>query len=244
MVIPCFNEADRLDVEYTKKLISIPNVDWVFVDDGSTDGTLKLLDEICTNMSATVLKLPNNLGKSEAVRHGINHLLQDRRPSAPEGVGFLDADAAISLEAIEKILFKFYEIYDLPYDMLWASRVKLSGRQVSRSAKRHFIGRSVVTLLSLRNKIPYDTQCGFKVFKTTPQLEHSFKNKFHTRWFVDLEIYSNCFHDGATPKIWEEPLDDWNDVAGSHIRFRQVFRIIAEIFYIRYKLKQIRKYNL
>ena len=97
MVIPCFNEADRLDVEYTKKLISIPNVDWVFVDDGSTDGTLKLLDEICTNMSATVLKLPNNLGKSEAVRHGINHLLQDRLPSAPEGVGFLDADAAISL---------------------------------------------------------------------------------------------------------------------------------------------------
>jgi glycosyltransferase involved in cell wall biosynthesis len=73
-VIPCYNEATRLPAEdFLRFQRATPNVDFVFVNDGSTDGTLAVLDRMvaCAPTRFAVVNLKTNQGKSEAVRTGI-----------------------------------------------------------------------------------------------------------------------------------------------------------------------------
>jgi glycosyltransferase involved in cell wall biosynthesis len=62
-------------------------IHFVFVDDGSRDGTLDMLQDMqkCYPLQIDVLRLPQNRGKAEAVRHGIRYALSH----GAELVGFL-----------------------------------------------------------------------------------------------------------------------------------------------------------
>ena len=236
IVIPCFNEAMRLDVNQFTQLATFPGVDWLIVNDGSTDDTLRILDSADMNGTMRVLHLPHNLGKSEAIRHGLNQLLfQDQY----KGVGFLDADSSISVESVGMLLTKFREMYSSEYDMVWSSRIKLSGRRISRSKKRHLLGRVISIFLGYGNHLPYDSQCGYKIFKTKPGLVKSLEKSFQTKWFIDLEILTRCMQHDAGTTVWEEPVGDWKEVPGSKITFSQSLHIFREIIYIRKSLKTI-----
>ncbi len=59
-----------------------PELSFLFVDDGSRDGTHALLAEMSQRRPASfsVLRLPRNCGKAEAVRHG---MLEATRGEAP-----------------------------------------------------------------------------------------------------------------------------------------------------------------
>ena len=61
IVIPCFNEEHRLDTEYWNNLISRMGYHWIFVNDGSTDGTRTKLDQI---RKIKVLDLKKNVGNN------------------------------------------------------------------------------------------------------------------------------------------------------------------------------------
>jgi glycosyltransferase involved in cell wall biosynthesis len=237
IVIPCFNEARRLDVNQFTQLAMLSGVDWLIVDDGSTDDTLGVLNSIESNETMRVLSLPHNLGKSEAIRFGLNQLLiQDQY----KGVGFLDADSSISVDSIAMILTKFRDMYSSEYDMVWSSRIKLSGRKIYRSKKRHLIGRLISVFLGYGYLLPYDSQCGYKIFKTTPGLVKSLEKSFQTKWFIDLEILMRCKQHDVGTTVWEEPIGDWKEVPGSKITFSQSLRIVSEIIYIRKTIKKIR----
>jgi glycosyltransferase involved in cell wall biosynthesis len=41
IVVPCFNEAKRLNFFYFNRLSKLKSTFWIFVDDGSTDDTFK-----------------------------------------------------------------------------------------------------------------------------------------------------------------------------------------------------------
>src|SRR2546426_2684393 len=79
LVIPCYNEADRLAVE-TLVAFWLPRrrVELVFVNDGSRDGTLQVLEDMrtCAPERIGVVDLVRNSGKAEAVRQGIVHALE------------------------------------------------------------------------------------------------------------------------------------------------------------------------
>src|SRR5262245_47970847 len=98
IVIPCFNEAARLDTQrFVQYAVAAPGVDFVMVNDGSTDDTLEqlgILRRFCPQ-GFRVVDLPTNCGKAEAVRQGLLNALQ----SEPEYVGYWDADLATPLEA-------------------------------------------------------------------------------------------------------------------------------------------------
>ena len=69
IVIPCYNEANRLrGDEFKQYLSSRPNVSFLFVNDGSTDQTLLLLEQTKSQMpeQIQVLNRPVNAGKAEA----------------------------------------------------------------------------------------------------------------------------------------------------------------------------------
>ena len=70
IVIPCYNEANRLDASAFRHLVRIPGVDLLFVNDGSTDRTSIVLNEICVTMEnrAILFSLACNSGKAEVVQ--------------------------------------------------------------------------------------------------------------------------------------------------------------------------------
>jgi glycosyltransferase involved in cell wall biosynthesis len=101
IVIPCYNEAKRLDrAAFEQFAAEAPEVSYVFVDDGSVDDTKRILEELAARLPdrASVVALEENSGKAEAVRRGVNRALELR----PSYVGYWDADLATPLEVIPK----------------------------------------------------------------------------------------------------------------------------------------------
>ena len=71
VVIPCYNEIDTLS-EVLKSVIDspVPEKEIIIVDDGSTDGTRKLLEEDVDGKLGRVIYLEKNQGKGAALRVG------------------------------------------------------------------------------------------------------------------------------------------------------------------------------
>ena len=145
--MPCFNEANRFSISNWQLLVdSFPDCPWVFVNDGSGDTTVQTL-QLLIGKNVKVLNLPKNLGKGEAIRAGMISALDSNQAGQPEQIGYLDADGAFNISAISKML-DLANNYLGPmtsYCALISSRVKLSGRSISRSSLRHYLGRIIAT---------------------------------------------------------------------------------------------------
>jgi len=223
IVVPCYNEASRLrGDEFTEYLEGTHDISVLFVNDGSTDETLLVLRRIESQMPARihVLQRPVNCGKAETVRAGMLHALGN---GARGYVGFWDADLATPLEAIDDLLGLFLTHPDV--DIVLGSRVKLLGRDIERLAVRHYLGRVFATCASTVLGLPiYDTQCGAKIFRVTPDLESILQEPFSSRWIFDVELLARFLQLSATDpekarrQIYEFPLHRWRDVPGSKVR--------------------------
>lgn len=237
LIVPCYNEAARLDVGRFRSFLSAGHwIRLVFVDDGSRDRTRDAVNEVCRGYEdrATLLALPSNKGKAEAVRTGIVHALENLHP---EVVGFWDADLATPLDAVPRLLGI---LQDQPaIEMVFGSRVQLLGRHVERLPARHYLGRVFATAVSVVLKMPiYDSQCGAKLFRVDEKCAQVFAQPFLSKWVFDVEIlarYLNVYY--RDPKrlqqaIYEYPLEKWVDVAGSKVHpadFLKAFLDIAKI---------------
>jgi len=52
IIIPCYNESDRLDAnKFTEYLLQNAHVHFYFIDDGSTDNTISIINGIISNKS-------------------------------------------------------------------------------------------------------------------------------------------------------------------------------------------------
>ncbi|HEY7208725.1 MAG TPA: glycosyltransferase [Bryobacteraceae bacterium] len=238
LVIPCYNEAHRLDEEaFGAFAAASVDTQFVFVDDGSTDDTAAALERIRSSAGRCVdiVKLPRNYGKAETVRQGILYALDRFRPAQ---VGFWDADLATPLDAagrFRRILDERAEI-----DMIFGARVQLLGRYVRRSALRHYLGRVFATTVSLVLQTPiYDTQCGAKLFRVREETRSIFAAPFLSKWVFDVEILARYrrlyLAEGVqlASKVYEYPLECWVDVAGSKVRPLDFFIAFRDIVRIR-----------
>jgi dolichyl-phosphate beta-glucosyltransferase len=236
IVVPCYNEAHRLPVARFREFFGDPNIGFIFVDDGSRDETVEVLEGLRKSREdlVSVLQLKVNQGKAEAVRRGINFALEHNA----EFTGYWDADLATPLDAIPRFLAILAERPEL--DMVFGSRVKLLGRKVERRPARHYLGRVFATVVSLMLRLPiYDTQCGAKIFRVRPGTRDLFADPFLTRWVFDVEILARYIRktgsaDVAASRIYEYPLEEWEDVAGSKVKgadFPIALRDIARIYW-------------
>ena len=239
LVIPVFNEARRLDLAYLTEIAKIPELFLLFVDDGSTDSSSKILIsnfEKFTNVE--VLKLDLNSGKSEAVRQGWHFL---NRNGHHEIVGFLDCDGAFALKDIERCIAKARKILrsqdsvnitsqSLGFEALWTSRLNIAGRSIERSRERHLAGRIFTKIIGLVfKKLPWDTQSGLKFFINDRNFQSTIEDRFITRWLFEIEIILRFENSNRRRYlIWEEVLDHWKDVGGSKIKVSDVFLIFIE----------------
>lgn len=207
LVIPCFNEAQRLT---SNPFAERADMHFLFVDDGSNDGTADLVRSWALP-HVEVLSLPCNEGKAEAVRQGMLHALKQERT----WLGFWDADLSTPLEEISTML-AWASILNKRVDAVWGSRVLRLGGEIHRHFHRHFMGRCFATIVTfLLGITPYDTQCGAKIFRS-PCVDKLFREKFISRWFFDVELVLRAQEENIA--IEECPLSLWNDVAGSKLR--------------------------
>jgi glycosyltransferase involved in cell wall biosynthesis len=218
-------------------MTSIPQTSWIFVNDGSTDETQKTLTEIAKNPNSEVVELTINSGKAEAVRQGLLRALQTKdQTQPPRWVGFIDADTSFSPREIPRFLKLATALeQDQPtVEAIWAARVTLLGRDIQRTAYRHYVGRILATLMnSAVPQLPYDSQAGFKLFKANPKLTQLLSQPFKTRWLFDVELLQRWQATTGSPMtIWEEPLNYWHHTEGSHVSAANSLQVLKEIAFL------------
>jgi glycosyltransferase involved in cell wall biosynthesis len=186
IVVPCYNEADRFAADcFAAFAAEQTAVRFLFVDDGSSDSTPEVLRKLESRdpHRFALRELPRNRGKAEAVRQGMLAALE----RDPTYAGYWDADLATPLEAIPSFVELLDERPDL--EMVFGSRVKLLGRMIERSALRHYPGRVLATLSSFALGLAvYDTQCGAKLFRASPEIGALFAEPFTANWMFDVEL--------------------------------------------------------
>jgi len=234
IVIPCFNEEHRLrGAEILQFLHAQPQTTICFVDDGSSDRTVDVLDRLekSAPRSVVVLRLPVNQGKAEAVRQGMLHAAGSGRFAL---VGFWDADMSTPLREMTGMLRILDG--DPACRLVMGSRIRRLGSQIHRSALRHYLGRMFSTFASMLLKLPvYDSQCGAKVVRTD-LVDTLFRERFLTRWIFDVEILARLRNalgrERTLEAVTEMPLTEWNEVGGSKIRPAHLAKVPMELFRI------------
>jgi glycosyltransferase involved in cell wall biosynthesis len=237
LVVPCHNEAARLDAEaFLDFARTHPSVQLVLVDDGSDDGTGEILERMRAAAPASVAMLRHapRRGKAEAVRAGILAGLEQRAAF----VGFIDADLATPLRAIDDFLAV---VRDRPaVEFVLGSRVMLMGRDIRRKATRHYLGRVFATAVSHALDLPvYDTQCGAKVLRVTGATSTLFAAAFRSEWIFDVELIARYLRLPVAPgepprrdRLYELVLPAWHDKPGSKLRWHDFARAMVDLWYI------------
>jgi glycosyltransferase involved in cell wall biosynthesis len=224
IIVPCYNEAERLKPDlFLQVLESNERLSFLFVNDGSRDGTLECLYALREKAPTrvAVLDLERNVGKAEAVRCGFLASLDE----PCDYVGYWDADLATPLDAIAE----FCSILDRGnVEAVIGSRVCLLGRNIQRNPWRHYVGRVFATCASLLLQLKiYDTQCGAKLFKNAPILRQVFGSPFKVNWTFDVEMMARFLvlqGTGVASRWVEHPLHEWVDVKGSKIRAKDYLK--------------------
>ncbi len=235
--MPCYNEEKRLDVQLFRGFVAQPSgASLLFVDDGSHDHTLQVLEHVRSGLESRVeiLRCESNRGKAEAVRRGMNQLLEQ---GSWTYIGFWDADLATPLDAVEDFIRILESRPDI--EMEFGSRVKLLGRDIQRRVTRHYLGRVFATVVSNILRMPiYDTQCGAKLFRVGPDLVTAVRDPFLSKWVFDVEIIARYLRSYRSrgqrleDRVYEFPLLRWADIAGSKVKpgdfllaFKDTFKI-------------------
>lgn len=155
VVIPAFNEEYNLRtgvLDSVYDYLSDQKYSWeiLFVDDGSTDDTIKLASEFTKKHDNFFVLNEPHRGKAGTVTAGV-------LKAKGEIILFTDTDQATPIDQIEKILPKFKN----GYDVVIGSRNGREGAPVVRKVMAY--GFSILRFIVLR--LPFkDTQCGFKAF--------------------------------------------------------------------------------
>lgn len=229
LVISCFNESKRLPIffpENYKKLKNFNiNFELIFVNDGSTDNTLQVLEEIKkNNPNIKIISYEKNQGKGFGIKTGV---LQ----SSGDIIGYTDADFAISLDQIPKFL---EEIEKNNADVVIGKRQKrLSSLPIWQNLLRRILGTLLTTLNTIFLSLGgiSDTQCGFKFFKK--EVAQKVFPKIQTSgWLFDMEFLSLA----KTEKfiILVLPVS-WHEIQGSKVKISHdllpVFLALLKIYY-------------
>jgi glycosyltransferase involved in cell wall biosynthesis len=157
IVLPCLDEAERLPGTLAAYLAHFPpdrtGVELVVVDDGSTDGTTAIADQIAAaDPRVRVVRTTRNHGKGYAVRTGI-------RAAQGELVVFTDADGSYGPDQLERVVAAL-DRAPVAIGARLGSQVG-AGPPLRRLASRVF--NKVMRLLL---GLPFhDTQCGLKGFR-------------------------------------------------------------------------------
>ena len=233
VVIPCYNEQDRLlSEEFLSFIKENSGYHLCFVNDGSTDNTLQVLKELERGREkfVTIYNCKNNRGKAEAVRLGMLHL---SKYNYLDYIGFLDADLSTDLSDFDDLVST---IESSNYKIVSGSRISRMGANISKESARQIISHSINFFIRKILSMQFnDTQCGAKIFKKEV-IQILFKEQFITKWLFDVEIFlrmkKHYTINIAKKLICEKPLKRWVHVDGSKLSIKDSLKIIFQLMQI------------
>lgn len=177
VVIPAHNESERI-VDTIKGIQSIPEVsEIIVVDDASTDVTADLAQKA----GATVISLPDNMGKGEALNRGV-------ASSSGDIIALLDGDLGISSAQARALMLP---VLNNEADMTIAQfpRAQKKGgfglvKNLARSGILHFAGiesqaplsgQRAMTRQVLERVVPFASGYGVEVALTIKVAREGFR---------------------------------------------------------------------
>ncbi|SNR16495.1 response regulator [Tenacibaculum jejuense] len=229
VVIPCYNEEDRLlSDEFTEFVYANLGYHLCFVNDGSTDKTLEVLNKLSKGREdyISVYDCPKNGGKAEAVRLGMLHLAKNIEL---DYIGFLDADLSTDFKDFDDLV---KTIESTNYKIVSGSRISRMGANINKQSARQLISLTInfiiQKILGMKFK---DTQCGAKIIDkdVIPLL---FEKKFITRWLFDVEMFLRLkkkYGEEAKQLICEQPLKRWVHADGSKLSMKDSLKIAFQL---------------
>jgi dolichyl-phosphate beta-glucosyltransferase len=225
IVIPCYNEEARLPrtIEQVEQYLEGKDLSYelILVDDGSSDGTRKVMDAAAErNRSVRLEALPRNRGKGRALAEGV---------AVAKGSEVLvtDADLSTPIEELPKLQAEL----DRGAGVAIASRaVKGSRVEISQPFYRVLMGKAF-NLLVQAVLLPgiWDTQCGFKLFRA--DVAHEAFAQLTTDGFgYDPEVLYRAKKRGVriaeVPVVWRNSAPTKvSPIKSSLDMFRHVLRI-------------------
>jgi len=163
VIIPSYNEEKRLPRTlarlrdyFAARGTSADDLEILVVDDGSRDGTARLVEEWSRTIpSLRLVSNGRNRGKGFSVRHG---MLEARGQLAL----FTDADLSSPIEELDKLIAGIRRGNDLAIGSRALDRSLI---EVHQSRLRELAGIIFNGFVRFFTGLPYhDTQCGFKLF--------------------------------------------------------------------------------
>lgn len=224
IIIPAYNEESRLPVTLPQVLAFAEAqpyaVEVLVVDNGSSDRTAEIVQEMAGAHSVLSLLNQPVRGKGAAVRKGIQE-------GHGEYLFICDADLAMPVAEVSKFLPPALSDYDIAI----ASREAPGARRYNEPAYRHLMGRAfnlVVRTLAVPGI--QDTQCGFKCFHHEVA-RTLFAMQRVDGWAFDVEVLHIAIRRGY--RIVEVPIN-WYYGEGSRVSpLRDSLRMLLEVLRIR-----------
>ncbi|PTQ68336.1 glycosyltransferase [Celeribacter persicus] len=224
VVVPCYNEARRFNNEaFACFMAGHPDVDFIFVNDGSTDATDERLEAFRAHwpQRVTVLNLVRNAGKAEAVRLGLLYACDQ----GVTRVAYWDADLATPLEAIPDFIRAFDRFSET--HVVFGARRQMLGHRIERRLSRRIVSRLCAFMARLALDLPIrDSQCGAKMLRNSPALRRALSEPFTAGWLFDVELFmrlkDNLGLDRHKYAFYEHPLAEWDEVPGSKVTARAI----------------------
>lgn len=176
VVVPVFNEEPNLAkvIDFLMESPCAIEREWIFVDDCSTDESLKTLRAMSEKYGFKLLEQPHNMGKGCAVIRGFEAATGDYTMIQDADFEYDPADVPALIEPLLKN----------QADVVFGSRFK---RSVQVHRTYHFMVNRVLTLLSNFFSGIYltDMETCYKVFRTSVIKEMNLKSK---RFGIEVEL--------------------------------------------------------
>ena len=226
IIIPCYNEEKRLDVNaYIEFIQAHDQYHLCFVNDGSKDHTLQVLQDIQKEVQTrvSIVDVKKNVGKAAAVRSGARYLFNRQDV---DYIGFIDADLSTDFNDFKRLTETLHANDNL--SLVYGSRGKGEG-QIERNLFRNLFSKMVKMIVFLILGLPIeDTQCGAKVFRRN-NIPVAYNKAFLTRWLFDVEIFLRLKkHFGSKDimnRMYEQSLERWVHVDDSKLGMKDALQI-------------------
>lgn len=226
IVIPCYDEENRLNSGFAHYYSYLQKQKYlwelIFVNDGSKDKTLALLQKLKNGKSNIKITSFNiNRGKGYAIAQGI-------KSAKGKYVLFCDLDHSVPIETIESFFKSFQKGFEV---VIGSRRVKGAKILVHQPLIRETLGRGFTLLVNLLIFWGItDATCGFKAFKKEVAKKIFQKIKLYD-WVFDAEMLFLCKKYNI--KIAQLPVA-WSDDRGSKVKLKMdIINSLFGLFKIR-----------